>query len=423
MTRSILFFVIFLFAGSCKKHTSDTAIVLKPFPQHPTYTTGTISPTNYTINELDNQTKEFYSLWKARYIVAGCKSDQYYVYSNLEHQGSTGGVDQTITVSEAHGYGMLITAYMAGYDAHAKKIFDGLYNFYKSHPSVNNSGLMAWNQIIGCINNPGGGNDSATDGDLDIAYALLLAHYQWGSDGKINYLSEAKNIINAIMQSEINQNKFTVLLGDWSDQSSGSYNDTRTSDFAISHFKAFYQNTNDARWNQVSTGCYNLCQNIYQNYSPTTGLLPDFVQYKNNSYVPATPNYLESDYDGDYYYNACRTPWRLSVDYLLTGDNRVVNQLHTLNQWIQTKAGGDPNNIVPGYLLSGEEINSAVGDYSLAFVAPLAVSAMTDPSQQIWLNSLTTKVVTTSINDEDYFGNSIKMVNMIILSGNYWMPN
>ena len=32
---------------------------------------------------------------------------------------------------------------------------------------------------------------SATDGDFDIVYALMLAHDQWGSDGFINYVTGA----------------------------------------------------------------------------------------------------------------------------------------------------------------------------------------------------------------------------------------
>ena len=32
---------------------------------------------------------------------------------------------------------------------------------------------------------------SATDGDMDIAYSLLLADNLWGSHGKINYKEEA----------------------------------------------------------------------------------------------------------------------------------------------------------------------------------------------------------------------------------------
>ena len=99
---------------------------------------------------------------------------------------------QPMTVSEAHGYGMLITAHMAGHDPKAKAYFDGLYRYFRAHPSKINPELMAWKQgDTGQAVVNVGGVDSATDGDMDIAYALLLADRQWGSDGEINYLAEA----------------------------------------------------------------------------------------------------------------------------------------------------------------------------------------------------------------------------------------
>lgn len=47
-----------------------------------------------------------------------------------------------------------------------------------------------------------------------IAYALLLAHDQWGSDGEINYLIEANRIIiNGLKTS--NTKNYRMMLGDW----------------------------------------------------------------------------------------------------------------------------------------------------------------------------------------------------------------
>ena len=53
---------------------------------------------------------------------------------------------------------------------------------------------------------PDGKSYSATDGDLDIAFGLLLADKQWGSAGAINYLAEARKVIAAIKMFEMNQN-------------------------------------------------------------------------------------------------------------------------------------------------------------------------------------------------------------------------
>lgn len=102
---------------------------------------------------------------------------------------------------------------MAGYDANARNYFDGLYDMYVTHPSVNNKLLMAW-QIS--QNEQLGNDGSATDGDMDIAYALLLAHYQWGSSGAINYLARARDLItNGLKKSYIFTSSLKLAMFDW----------------------------------------------------------------------------------------------------------------------------------------------------------------------------------------------------------------
>ena len=68
---------------------------------------------------------------------------------------------------------------------------------------------MAWAQYT---NGKSPDETSATDGDMDIAYSLLLADKQWGSKGAINYLQSGRDMIAAIMQYEINQETWSVLL-------------------------------------------------------------------------------------------------------------------------------------------------------------------------------------------------------------------
>lgn len=51
---------------------------------------------------------------------------------------------------------------------------------------------MAWFQTKSCTSAEGA--DSASDGDLDIAYPLLLADKQWGSCGAIDYAAEAQQV-------------------------------------------------------------------------------------------------------------------------------------------------------------------------------------------------------------------------------------
>src|SRR6185436_2654698 len=175
--------------------SGDTGEVCDPNggPRHPfgshffSYTNGSIRPSG-TQQSLDATTTAFYTSWKAARLVNGCGG--YYV--------SFGGKGKDpLFVSEGHGYGMLIAALMAGFDSNAHTIFDGFYDVFRKYPSINNGDLMGWAVLKGCALSSSASDlpDSATDGDLDIAFALLLADKQWGSCGRINYLAEAKKVI------------------------------------------------------------------------------------------------------------------------------------------------------------------------------------------------------------------------------------
>jgi hypothetical protein len=96
---------------------------------------------------------------------------------------------------------------------------------------------------------------------------------------------------------------------------------------------------------------------------------------------PVAGGFLEGPNDGRYFYNACRDPWRLAIDVLVSGDARARVAVERINAWIRTATGEDPTQIKSGYKLDGTMIGGA--DYlSMAFVAPLGVGAMVDAANQ-----------------------------------------
>ncbi|BBH24624.1 licheninase [Paenibacillus baekrokdamisoli] len=396
---SVLASLLLLFTAMNSVCSATTAHYA--FPQHTTYTSGTIKPTNVTQSAMDNAVQSKWNTWKSNYLKTAGSGKYYIKYNNA------GG-----TVSEAHGYGMLFTVIMAGYDSNAQTYFDGLYNYYKAHPSSNNSALMAWKQNSSFVNIEGA--DSATDGDMDIAFSLLLAHKQWGSAGTIDYLSAAKMIINAIMANDVNQSNWTLRMGDWA-TSGAEATATRPSDFMLDHLKAFKKATSDAKWDNVVGKTYTIINSLYNNYSSSTGLLPDFVVFFSNTYKPAPANYLEDANDGNYNYNSCRIPWRITTDYLVNGDTQAISQLTRMNNWIKSKTRSTPSKILDGYKLNGTAFGSSNSD---AFYAPFGVSAMINSSNQSWLNSVWS--VTNSSSPKEYYEDSIKLFSMIVMSGNWW---
>ncbi len=372
--------------------------------------------------ELSEDTINFYAKWKENYVVKNpyvTDETQYYVwYSGKKYSDNQSQV--AVTVSEAHGYGMLTAVSMARYDSEAKEIFDGMYRYYRAHLSEVGPNLMAWQQADnGSALIDSAGANSATDGDLDIAYALLMADCVWGSDGEIDYKQAAINVINDIMTYEVNQEDWILRLGDWtywSGKGDQYYAATRASDFIVQYMPVFAKVTNDDRWLNVYNRTYEIINSIVDQYG--TGILPDFIVKDSSTgkFVPAPANFLESDYDGSCYYNSCRTPWRISMDYLINGNEDALNFATTLNTFIVNATGGNPNGIRAGYKLDG----TVIGNYSdLCFTAPFVVAGGCGGFDD-WHGAVRNHVVNHGI--DSYYADSIKMLCLIADDGGWIVP-
>jgi endo-1,4-beta-D-glucanase Y len=428
-----LIFYVFIFSLMANdkfelKSKKDTlknkqpVLVNYPFPLHPQYVSNIYKPNAYTLKQLDDSTRAFYTIWKNLHVRKNCPDPSQYYILNDENR-SDGRSRANICVSEGQGYGMIITVIMAGYDPEAQTIFNGLYRLYKSHPSSIDPYLMTWNILTGCKSKiAGDNNNSATDGDLDIALSLLMADKQWGSNGGINYRQEAIKMIQAIKEHEINPQTYSVLISDALQPDDPQYFDTRASDFMPGHFREFFSATQDSSWLKVIDTGYSIFKHIQGKHSPASGLIPDFLQYVHQKYIPAKPKYMESDYDGNYYYNACRVPMRLSADYFLWGDDRAFELIDKMNHWIIKKTAMKPDKLYSGFMLSGSNIKG--NDYSTpAFIAPFVVSAMVGSENQKWLNELYPFLMQLDYKDFRYYNNTLKMFCLLMISGNYWTPS
>ncbi|WP_431898490.1 glycosyl hydrolase family 8 [Nonomuraea sp. bgisy101] len=379
-----------------------------PFGSHTIpYAAGMLRPSGDQAT-LDQKVIDYYKRWKAAFVKQNCGNGWYQVISpDADHP----------YVAEAQGYGMVITATMAGADPDAKKIFDGLVKYMLAHPSSINPDLLAAEQNTSCqsVN----GTDGATDGDMDVAYGLLLADRQWGSAGTYNYRNLAIKHINAIKKDELNPGTNLLKLGDWTSSGDEYYYISRASDWMVDHFRAFRKATGDTTWDTVRTAHQNVIASLQSTYAPNTGLLPDFVVNTNTTPKPAPGKVLEDPNDGSYWWNSCRVPWRIGDDAVTSGDAKSLAAARKLNTWIRSKTGGDPNKIAIGYRLNGTQISSGS---DAAYFAPFAVAAMTDSGSQSWLDALWNKMLTTPIDTGSYFAASIQLQTMITVSGNHWVP-
>jgi endo-1,4-beta-D-glucanase Y len=383
---------------------------------HVAFPRGTLRPSK-SVDELDAATAAFYNEWKARYLIPGCGKGE------LRIKTDAGGEGEPTTVSEGQGYGLVIVALMAGHDPQAQAIFDQLFAYARKHPSSFDRRLMAWAQNEHCRDIKG--RDSATDGDLDIAYALLLADAQWGSRhdpeaGGVNYAQEARRTLEAIVQHTIDPATRLTLLGDWVAPDGDYAQATRSSDWMVDHFRAFAAVAPDD-WLPTIDAQLDLATHMQVTFAPLTGLLPDFIVDIGAAPKPAPPGFLEAETDGDFAWNACRTPWRLGVDALVSGDRRSIEAVRRMTAWVRTATGDNPGAIGESYTLDGRVLDPAS---SMAFTAPFAVAAMSGPAgapgAQAWLDRLWENMVATP--PQGYYPDSIKLQVMIAVAGGWWSP-
>jgi len=304
--------------------------------------------------------------------------------------------DTTKTISEGMGYGMLLSAYFG-----EKGVFDSLFAFYKSKRTSKAHNLMAWEVTCTGIADSG----SATDGDIDVAFALIVAHSQWKED----YLIEADSILTILKDNYFvdtcDGGGIYVMKpgGHW-----GGCDVTDISYYTPAYFRVFAEKTEDPFWDTVAEDAYTI---LYNSANDITGLVPDWQSYDG---VPGgTSNWEWIDY---YRYDACRTPWRMALDYLWNGNASVRNWCVKISDFAYSIG---PDSIVDGYNLDG----TPRGQYNNSpFVGGFAVGSMCN-SQSIVDDFASRLLYLDSVDyDNQYFNLSLRCLYMLVLTGNFWKP-
>lgn len=405
------------------------------FPQNVTYPYGT-RPNNFTPAEMKQQCMDWYNKWFAKYIRSkstySCMAANEYRLVRWET-----GTETEDTVSEGVGYAMVIFVFMSSAANNTRQYFDGMYTYYKNH---SNGGIMDWRIGSGCGMIGGGG---ATDSDEDVAWALVAADKQWGSAGAINYHNEAVSLIGKVLASEISASNDLYPGNAWQ---GGPDN---PSYFAPYAYRAFGDYTGVTRWYDVASRSYKQFVTAYYNSSKTyntalqmsTGLQPNWCN------ADGTDN-VATGYptDGNFWWDACRHPWRQSYDYLLygTADHQMAyDNNKRISEFFKAKCLGNAANIKSHYNLNGDEIVwsgplvPTMGQEDVmnlpGFVGSIGIASMVE-GDQAWINNCYYTLVTmdagtgsgnlteTNVNwGTDYFCDILKMQYLLIMTGN--MPN
>ena len=311
------------------------------------------------------------------------------------------------TVSEGIGYGMLIGVFMDD-----QPMFDTLWSYAKSHFDGNH--LMTW-----CI--PAGSEQlppaegSATDGDEDMAYALLMASKQWSGG---TYASDASTLISNIFTHEVSGN---ILEGG---DGFNNANELDPSYFAPSYYRAFAAVDTGHDWMGVLSECYSILANAQGSY----GLVPNWV---NQSGAGITVRQLDAR-DPYFGYDACRIPFRVGLDVCLNGGSAppeaqtyvgLISSFYASKSTATSLAG-----INDGYTTTGGTPVRTLGDYAagMAFLGPAGVGAMAAGNDAlrdisyVYMKSETTGPQMKVSGTFSYFNASWGVLTLMAMSGNFW---
>jgi endo-1,4-beta-D-glucanase Y len=284
------------------------------------------------------------------------------------------------TVSEGIAYGMLAAVYM-----NDKPVFDGLYSFAKSH--FDSYGLMNWRlNADGSVASDGMG--SATDADEDMAWALIMASAQWQQG---IYLDEAKAMILAMSTHNIGPDGMLLPGDSW-----GSTDRTYPDYFSPAYFRVFAQVSGNRNW---SGAILDKNYEILAAVSGTHGLVPD---YTTRTYMHTT----------EYGYDACRTPWRIAMDYCFNGEPRAKTYLDKIGAFFTSQL--PVTNFGDRYSLTGTETMS---NPNMAFIGTAGVAGMAGFPQL--LNDAFTYGATGTGGNTQYYQQALRLITMLMMSGNF----
>jgi endo-1,4-beta-D-glucanase Y len=345
-----------------------------PFPQNVKY------PHGFQSTKVTNDfVRSWYENWKKTRLV------------NCNGNLMPGTDDSSTAKVEAQGFAMVAVAYMGD-----KDVFDKLYSFYQSKTSSTGCGLSGWQTSCGGVTDPG----AATDGDIDVASGLVVAHWQWPNAG---YDTKAKALISNLRKMLLDcSGKWTVYPGCSGGKPWGGCNETDISYYSPAFFRYFAKISGDSAWSKLADDTQKI-RDAAANSS--TGLVPDWQSVSGTAGAGTRA--------GNYGFDAIRAPYKQCLDYLWNGTPEALTWCKKISSWAY---GQGVNKITDGYQLNGSPSSN---NHNLASVGSLTIAAMTNTQE------MADAFVGESVKMKDDYWYSSYLGNLYLLamSGNMWNPD
>ena len=302
--------------------------------------------------------------------------------------------------SEGIGYGMIAAVYLDD-----QTLFDNLWKYEQLW--IQSDGLMNWE--INPQGTAASGTGAATDGDEDMAFALVMADKRWGGRGSLatSYLDAAKKQIGLIWTNEVDHNLGDVLAP--GDQFGGAQI-INISYLAPAYYRIFGRVTGNVDdWNRVVESSYRVLEAALNmaNGNASNGLVP---AWSTPAGVPMAPPGKPTNYQLD----SCRTPFRIAQDDCWFAEPRALAYVQKISGFY---AGIGATHLVDGYALDGTPMPNT-GLALAAFVGPAGVAAMaTPPDFKLRDDAYAAVASLTLLGDSLYYNESWTVLSLLMMTG------
>jgi len=349
--------------------------------------------------------------WTARIDRILVQSWEYYRINFISLDGRViRPENQQDSISEGQAYALLRAVWSQDQAA-----FDRSYTWTETHLSrlvEKGDHLLAWRwgqtksgqwQVLDW--------NSATDGDLDYALALILAHRQWGrpSQPLPDYLVKAQQVLKDILARETAvdaSGRRWLTPGSWIEPKLPL--SLNPSYFSPASYRLFYLVTQDRRWLELIDSTYYALGKLGRQLGNRqgVGLFPDWcVLTAPDRFAP------HPDRGSDYGWEAVRIPWRIGLDRLWFKEPRATRCLQDSVLTFFSKEWDQKQRLAAGYSYQGQPL---VDYESPVLYAGLLAAALASEQPQLARHWAAKIVVTYHQGSQggyfnrpdDYYGNN-----------------
>jgi hypothetical protein len=241
-----------------------------------------------------------------------------------------------------------------------------------------------------------------------MAWALLMADKQWVTSPKLGaYLPIAQAQIGRIWAADVYQSKLPNLGDSW-----GDWNTLNISYFAPAYYREFAIVDPSDDWAATIKTTYDTIANNLNatNGNQANGLVPGFSSSQGG---PPAQTGSTTTNPFTYQYDACRTPFRIGLDWCFNGEPRAQAYVALTSHFF---SGIGVKSTVDGYQLNGAPMGSAA---SSPFMGPAGVGAMSSATYASFTQDVYDFLLGNPQQGGEYYAESWTVLSLVMMSGNF----